>query len=882
MDDGSLVLMEAAAENLSISPLSAVQSARSGMEFGVDLEVRNAGADPFFLHGPNPVTLSYRWFDMASGNPLHPEGGRTHLDEFLAPASAQTIHLRVVAPAFAGMATLRISLVWEGRFWFYEAFPTGWTDCHIQVDYPATWPEDLRGSVASKALRGALVANTLKALLAADPLLCMKPLTTADAPEPAMPERAVPPMPELARLPVFAPQPAFEPLTSAKLPQEPPQPHPETRPSEEVSSHPALSVPGPSRLRRMFGFFERYIRDIIDTSPLMASTSANQRLIERLLDRQGALEDKERQTQQLLQEVVRIQETQVSEYARRQHAHIERTRQDFNILMASSLAQLSDQHQAVVRHVVAADANISALADQLLAFREAVRSDLARHEVQQTALSESVASAHASLRSVLQTLRRLQLMTLTVKAELLAVRGGQDATAEKQHALEAALIDAANGLEQALLAAIENTHQTLSEQLNGRTHALQHATALLADQVAGNHLRLNGALSTGLQNISAVQREQFDGLLKNSDSLLNSLSQHLGGLLTATGAGLDGRLAEQSNSLDAGISAILTRIDSGRDAIAANITALLSAGADREQVHLVTSLNNSVTELRHYVETHFGFAFAKLDAGLHRQVFSVPARELTVCRNAAGLFALPAQDLEVASYFASGALPEPGSLAIVERLLQPGDVFVDVGANVGLFSVVAARRVGRTGKVFSFEPVPETMKALSATIYLNGLADIVTPFPYAAGSKPGSARINLGRTCGHSSFLPLEDTQQAIDVEVVALDDVIEGARVDLIKIDVEGWELHVLDGLRRTLAANPNASILLEFGPAHLRRAGTDPQTWLQHVRSFGRNVYEIDEATASVQPLRKSGIDSIESINLLLSSRPASLLDGRPTERG
>jgi FkbM family methyltransferase len=141
----------------------------------------------------------------------------------------------------------------------------------------------------------------------------------------------------------------------------------------------------------------------------------------------------------------------------------------------------------------------------------------------------------------------------------------------------------------------------------------------------------------------------------------------------------------------------------------------------------------------------------------------------------------------------------------MRRLLGPGDVFYDVGANVGFFALAGARQVGPAGAVYAFEPVPENAAAIRAGAELNALAQVEV-VERAAGRAAGSDRLLLVEDL---SWSHLESrgwhprTTDTLEIEIVAIDDLVVEGRVrppQLVKIDVEGAEIDVLTGMRRTI----------------------------------------------------------------------------------
>ena len=143
------------------------------------------------------------------------------------------------------------------------------------------------------------------------------------------------------------------------------------------------------------------------------------------------------------------------------------------------------------------------------------------------------------------------------------------------------------------------------------------------------------------------------------------------------------------------------------------------------------------------------------------------------------------------------------------RHLRPDDVIYDIGANVGFFSLIAARLVGQTGCVYSFEPVAENAASIRENVRLNDLRN-VTLFDVAVGRKCGNAEMLLtewdgGSSLATSAVKPDEPISRRI-VQVVALDELIDRKNLrppSFVKIDVEGVELDVLAGMSKTIASS-------------------------------------------------------------------------------
>jgi FkbM family methyltransferase len=200
---------------------------------------------------------------------------------------------------------------------------------------------------------------------------------------------------------------------------------------------------------------------------------------------------------------------------------------------------------------------------------------------------------------------------------------------------------------------------------------------------------------------------------------------------------------------------------------------------------------------------------------------------------------------------------EPEMSAAIRRLLGPGDVFLDVGANIGYFSVLAGTIVGDTGHVAAFEPHPVALATLRSAIAVNGLSGVVHVVEAAVGSAEGTTPLFLSDDPVLSTIDPARSPardhftfDRSIDVRQITLDAWLGerqelAPRIRAIKIDVEGAEADVVNGMRRTLAACPRAAILCETetgSPADrlLRADGYTASMLDVRGGGFGNYLYE------------------------------------------
>jgi FkbM family methyltransferase len=206
---------------------------------------------------------------------------------------------------------------------------------------------------------------------------------------------------------------------------------------------------------------------------------------------------------------------------------------------------------------------------------------------------------------------------------------------------------------------------------------------------------------------------------------------------------------------------------------------------------------------------------------------------------------------------------------LLREVLFPGAVAVDAGANIGIYSRYFARCVGPAGAVYSFEPAPENFSRLrSATRRLSN----VHASQAALGERSGQSELYLSDRLNvdHRTYLTERSGLRAIQIEMVALDEYFKpGQRVDLIKMDIQGYELHALRGAGRVLSDNPAAKLIVELWPYGLKQAGTN---WVELINALTGNNMSVSEITKhGLVPLRFDSITEAPDyyVNLFASQR-------------
>ena len=218
-----------------------------------------------------------------------------------------------------------------------------------------------------------------------------------------------------------------------------------------------------------------------------------------------------------------------------------------------------------------------------------------------------------------------------------------------------------------------------------------------------------------------------------------------------------------------------------------------------------------------------------------------------------------------------GYWERPVSRFLLSRL-RPGMRYVEVGANCGYFTSLAASRIGARGRGYAFDANARMVDLARRSMRINGL-DWMSVDVAAVSDRSGAATLYIppGQLGGanlyggdHPRTEPAEAANaQAVEVRSITLDEFFgdDPDPIDLLKIDAEGAEPAILDGARRLLEHSPDVSIILEFYPDMLRKAGRDPAAFLQSLldrglrgRRIGRRGLEsldLPQASQSLDPI-------------------------------
>lgn len=214
------------------------------------------------------------------------------------------------------------------------------------------------------------------------------------------------------------------------------------------------------------------------------------------------------------------------------------------------------------------------------------------------------------------------------------------------------------------------------------------------------------------------------------------------------------------------------------------------------------------------------------------------------------MFLGPEDDLGLSIY--GEFVKENFETELVEKEIKKGDVVLDLGANIGYYTLIFAKLVGDTGKVFAFEPDPTNFALLEKNVQANGYNNVVL-VQKAVSNKTGKINLYLSESHLAHTIYDLGNHQKSIEVDTVCLDDYFKnyGGKINFIKMDIEGAEGCALQGMSSLLENNNSMEIITEFLPDSLKESDVQPEEFLASLIKHGFKLYHLDEQKERVRSI-------------------------------
>lgn len=184
---------------------------------------------------------------------------------------------------------------------------------------------------------------------------------------------------------------------------------------------------------------------------------------------------------------------------------------------------------------------------------------------------------------------------------------------------------------------------------------------------------------------------------------------------------------------------------------------------------------------------------------------------------------LDLKDEGISKDLALDGIREPESTKMIKKILKPGDIVVDIGANRGYYALMESRLVGKNGKVYAIEPVQDNINALKKNIELNNYPNIKV-FQVAIGDKNTTTKMYISSFSNWHSFINhKQKITSTIDIKVISLDNFLKDKEYPyFIRMDVEGYEYQILKGMKNVLERRKPLKLFIELHPHLMQKDKT------------------------------------------------------------
>jgi FkbM family methyltransferase len=176
---------------------------------------------------------------------------------------------------------------------------------------------------------------------------------------------------------------------------------------------------------------------------------------------------------------------------------------------------------------------------------------------------------------------------------------------------------------------------------------------------------------------------------------------------------------------------------------------------------------------------------------------------------------------------------------LIEDSLRPGDVVLDIGANIGYYSLTAAKIVGDSGKVYAFEPDPLNFALLQKNIECNNYKNIIAVQKAVSNSSEDITLFLSKENRADHRCYATDETRESVSIKATSIDEFfkekIDDIKVDFIKIDIQGYETQAFEGMMNLLSKQKSTKIITEFWPFGIKNAGGDPKKMLEIISHLG-----------------------------------------------
>ena len=208
---------------------------------------------------------------------------------------------------------------------------------------------------------------------------------------------------------------------------------------------------------------------------------------------------------------------------------------------------------------------------------------------------------------------------------------------------------------------------------------------------------------------------------------------------------------------------------------------------------------------------------------------------------------------------------EPLETEIVKKMIKKGDIVLDIGANIGYYTLIFAKIVGKEGKIYAFEPDLDNLAILKKNVKINGYKNIKI-INKVVSNKTGRAKLYLNKyNTGDHRIFNSSDNRNSVEIETIRLDDYFKhhlphDEKINFIKMDIQGAEIAAIQGMPLLLKNTSKLQMVLEFFITGLKFYGFDIEKFINLLLKYDFEIYHINEKKNKIEPINISELNKLE----------------------
>ena len=194
---------------------------------------------------------------------------------------------------------------------------------------------------------------------------------------------------------------------------------------------------------------------------------------------------------------------------------------------------------------------------------------------------------------------------------------------------------------------------------------------------------------------------------------------------------------------------------------------------------------------------------------------------------------------------------------LMDNEIEEGDVVLDLGANIGFWTLFFAQKVGKQGKVFAFEPEPSNVELLKKNVLINNYDNVIIE-QKAVSNKTEKLKLFLSyETTDHRIYDPSGD-RDFVEIDSIRLDDYFTNfpTEINFIKSNIQGADFSAIQGLSEVIKKSKKIKMAIEYYPELLKGFNSDPGEFITYLENLGFKIFNIDYINHQIYPITKEEI--------------------------